>query len=70
MRSDIKSYYDSIRFDVLMGIIESYVKHPMLLKLIHKACRRTETSGGIFYDYYEKGVPMGSPLSPSWGLSP
>ena len=25
MRSDIKGYYASIRFDVLMGIIESYI---------------------------------------------
>jgi hypothetical protein len=67
MRSDIQGYYDSIRFDVLMGIIESYVKHPILLKLIYKACRRTETRGGWFYDYDEKGLPMGSPLSPLLG---
>jgi hypothetical protein len=67
MRSDIKGYYDSIRFDVLMEIIESYVTHPILLTLIHKALRRTETRGGNFYDFYEKGLPMGSPLSPILG---
>jgi len=67
MRSDIKSYYDSIRFDVLMEIIESYIKHPIILTLIRNACRRTETRGGVFYDYYEKGIPMGSPLSPLLG---
>jgi hypothetical protein len=67
MRSDIKSYYDSINFNSLMEIIESYIKHPILLKLIIKACHRTETRGGNFYDYHEKGIPMGSPLSPLLG---
>ena len=67
MRSDIKSYYNSIRFDVLMGIVESTIKHPILLTLLHKALRRTETRGGLFYEYYEKGLPMGSPLSPLLG---
>jgi hypothetical protein len=67
MRSDIKSYYDSISFGILIEIIESYVHHPILLTLISKACRRTETRGGIFYDYHEKGIPMGSPLSPLLG---
>lgn len=67
MRSDIKGYYDSIRFDVLMRIIEIYVHHPVLLKLLYKALRRTETRGGLFYEYHEKGLPMGSPLSPILG---
>jgi RNA-directed DNA polymerase len=67
MRSDIKNYYDSINFDILMALIESYIKDPALLTLISKACRRTETHGGIFYDYHEKGIPMGSPLSPLLG---
>ena len=67
MRSDIRGYYDSIQFDVLMGIIETYVDHPVLLKLLYKALRRTETRGGLFYTYDEKGIPMGSPLSPLLG---
>lgn len=67
MRSDVKGYYESIRFDVLMSIIESYVNHPVLLKLILRALRRTETRGGWFYDYDQKGLPMGSPLSPLLG---
>ncbi len=67
MRSDIKSYYQSIRFDVLMKIIETHVTHPILLTLLQKALSRTETSGGNFYDYEDKGIPMGSPLSPLLG---
>lgn len=67
MRSDIKSYYDSIDHRVLMNIIREYVHHPILLTLVYKACRRTETRGGIFYDYEKKGIPMGSPLSPLLG---
>jgi RNA-directed DNA polymerase len=67
MRSDIQGYYESIRFDALMGIIESYIQHPILLKLVRNALRRTETWGGNFYDVDQKGIPMGSPLSPLLG---
>ena len=67
MRSDIKSYYQSIDFNLLMSIIETYIKHPILLTLVRKACQRTETCGGLFYDYHEKGIPKGSPLSPLLG---
>lgn len=66
-RTDIKGYYESICFEKLMAIIETYVSHPALLTLIRKALRRTETRGGIFYDYNEKNLPMGSPLSPILG---
>ena len=67
MRSDIAGYYQSIRFDSLMETIECYVNHPILLILIRNACHRTETTGGVFYDYNEKGIPKGSPLSPLLG---
>lgn len=67
MRSDIEGYYDSVNFGILRSIIETYVHHPVLLRLISKACHRTETRGGIFYEYAEKGIPMGSPLSPLLG---
>lgn len=67
MRTDIKGYYDSINFNVLFTIIESYVTHPVLLKLLRKACHRTETTGGHFYEYHHKGMPKGSPLSPLMG---
>jgi RNA-directed DNA polymerase len=66
-RSDIRGYYASIDFGILMDIISSYVKHPVLLTLIGKACRRTETTGGLFYDFDKKGIPKGSPLSPILG---
>lgn len=67
MRSDIKSYYQSIDFKSLMSIIETYIKHPVLLTLIYKACHRTETRGGTFHDYNERGIPKGSPLFPLLG---
>jgi len=67
MRSDIEGYYDSVNFGILRWIIDRYVHHPVLLRLISKACHRTETRGGIFYEYAEKGIPMGSPLSPLLG---
>ena len=50
-----------------MRIVESYVTHPILLTLLRKALRRTETRGGLFYDFDEKGIPKGSSLSPLLG---
>lgn len=67
MGRDIKGYYDSIQFDIITGIIKTYVKNPVLLTLVRKALPQTETRGGFFYDYFEKGIPMGSPLSPLLG---
>jgi hypothetical protein len=67
VRSDIRSYYESIDFMVLLEIIEAYASHPILLKLIRKALPRTETQGGIFYDYETRGIAKGSPLSPLIG---
>ena len=66
-RSDVKSFYESINFDVLMAIVESYVKDPVLLTLLRKALERTENSGGNFTFYDTKSIPMGSPLSPLLG---
>ena len=66
-RSDIKSYYESIRFYHLMEIIREYITDPILLTLLAKALYRTETMGGLYESYDEKGLPMGSPLSPLLG---
>ena len=54
-------------FEVLEEIITSYVNHPVLLILLRNALRRTETCGGIFYEYQVNSIPMGSPLSPLLG---
>ena len=67
LRSDVKGYYDSIDFTILMSIIRPHVQDTILLDMILNACHRTETSGGIFTSYENKGVPMGSPLSPLLG---
>lgn len=67
MRGDIKNYYESIQFDVLMRIVESHTQHLILLTLLYKALQRIETRGGNFYDYCDKGIPKGSPLSPLLG---
>ena len=67
LRSDVKGFYESVNFDILISIIETYVNHPILVKLTRKACQRTETYGGFFFEYNEKSIPMGSPLSPLLG---
>ena len=66
-RSDVKSYYDSIDFEVLMAIIKKYVSDPILITLLKKAMVRTETKGGLYTFFEFKGLPMGSPLSPLLG---
>ena len=48
-RSDVKSYYESIDFEVLMGVIEKYVFDPILIELLKKALARTECRGGTLY---------------------
>jgi hypothetical protein len=63
----LASTNQSITFYALWEIIESYITNPVLLTLVKSACLRTETRGGIFYDFHEKGIPMGSPLSPLLG---
>lgn len=50
-----------------MAIIATYVQNKTLLQLIYKACCRTETRGGLFYEYNTKSIPKGSPLSPILG---
>ena len=47
-----------------MKIIDQHVKSPILTQLIHKAIYRTETFGGNFYDYHQKGIAKSCPLSP------
>ena len=37
------------------------------MTLLYKALHRTETRGGNFYDFEQKGIPKGSPLSPLLG---
>jgi RNA-directed DNA polymerase len=44
--------------------VDKYEGNPELLE---KELSRTETRGGIFYDYDERGLPRGSPLSPLLG---
>lgn len=66
-RSDVKSFYESIDFGVLMGIVERYIKDPVLLTLLRRALMRAENSGGNFTFYDTHGLPMGSPLSPLLG---
>lgn len=48
-RSDVKSFYESITFDVLMNLIKRYVKNPILLALTQKALERAENCGGELY---------------------
>ncbi len=65
-RSDIHSYYASIDHDVLLGLLAEFIKDPIVFDLISQSMKRTETQGGLFWDF-KVGIPMGSPLSPFLG---
>ena len=65
-RSDIHSYYASIDHTILSQLVAEFVSDPIILDLIRQSMERCETMGGLFWDF-EKGIPMGSPLSPWLG---
>ena len=62
-RSDVKSYYASIRHDILMREVRRFVDEPIVLVLIHQYADRTMCDGGV-YTHITKGISLGCPLSP------
>jgi hypothetical protein len=62
-RSDVDSYYASIDHDTLLDLCSEFVTDPIVLNLIVQSMKRTETMGGLFWEF-NVGIPMGSPLSP------
>jgi RNA-directed DNA polymerase len=62
-RSDVKSYYASIRHDILMQEAGRFVDDPIALDLIHQYADRMMCDGGV-YTHITKGISLGCPLSP------
>lgn len=62
-RSDVKSYYASIRHDILMREVRRFVGDPVVLALIEQYADRMMCDGGI-YTHITKGISLGCPLSP------
>ena len=65
-RSDVLSYYASIRHDVLLTQLTLLIPDARVIELIAKSLDRVETSGGEYYDI-TCGISKGSPLSPLLG---
>ena len=66
MRTDVKSYYDSIDQQRMLEMLARYVKDRPVLNLLWQAMRRSVTWGGLYKDC-ERGISRGCPLSPLLG---
>ena len=62
-KSDIKSYYGSIKHKELLGFIKVKIKDPIVLRLIEEYCNRLILIDGQ-YELINEGIPLGCSLSP------
>ena len=65
-RTDVKSYYASIKHDILFSQLQQQIEDERLLGLLWKYLRRTVYDDGYFEDV-EQGISLGCPLSPLMG---
>ena len=65
-RTDVRSYYDSIRHDVLFSQLKQHIDEPRLLDLLWQYLHRTVYDDGRYEDV-EQGISLGCPLSPLMG---
>lgn len=63
LKSDIRSFYESIDHQRLIEEIDKLVPDQHFRHLVYKSLPRTETRGGLFFDK-DKGIALSSPLSP------
>ncbi len=65
IRTDV-TYYASIDHQCLMERLSRIIRDRRVLNLIEQYLRRTAEQGGLFWES-ERGIPLGSPLSPIIG---
>ncbi len=65
-RTDVKSYYASIKHDILHAQLAEHIDDPPLLDLLLQYLRRTVYDDG-FYEDINQGISLGCPLSPLMG---
>lgn len=65
-RKDVLKFYANIDHDILLRIIGENIRSPAIQKLLRRFLKRTIDDGGE-YRTVEKGIPLGSPLSPLLG---
>lgn len=66
LRTDVKSYYDSINFGLLIDRLKRHVCDERVLGLIRQYLYRTVECGGVFQTF-TRGISRGCPLSPLIG---
>ena len=66
IRTDVKSYYASIDHQHLIERLARVIQDGRVLHLIEQYLRRTAEQGGLFWES-DRGIPLGSPLSPILG---
>lgn len=62
-RTDVKSYYESINHEILLGQLAGYVKDKIVMNLLGQYLKRSVEEGGLFTDLTQ-GISSGCPLSP------
>jgi len=63
----VKSFYASIDHDLLLDRLEKSVKDRRLLNLLVQYLKRRSERGGLYWEH-DKGIALGSPLSPIIGV--
>ncbi len=66
VRTDVKSYYESIDHFLLMEQLAEYIKDKFILNLLWQYLHRMVERGGL-YQEVQKGISRGCPLSPLSG---
>lgn len=65
-RTDVHSYYASIRHDILLDRLRQHIDDPRLLDLLWQYMRRTVYDDGHYEDI-QQGISLGCSLSPLMG---
>ncbi len=66
LKTDVRSYYDSIDHERLLDRLSVVIKDHRVLNLVVQYLKRTSERGGLYWEH-TKGIPLGCPLSPIIG---
>ena len=66
LKTDVRDYYVSVDHQRLLDRLEPVVPDRRISSLVFQYLTRCAERGGLFWDH-DKGIPLGSPLSPVLG---